>query len=838
MFKKLLSKILGSNRENELKKYYEIVAAINNKEEEIKKLTREDFLQITNNYRNFLKDYKEKEFPSEILINAFAMVREASLRTLGLRHFDVQLIGGLVLNDGKIAEMATGEGKTLAATTAAYLNALSGKGVHIVTVNDYLAKRDAEWMRPVYEYLGVSVGYLQNNFNNEERKAAYNCDITYGVNHEFGFDYLRDNMALSIAEQVQRGLNYAIVDEVDSILIDEARTPLIISGRAAQKTELYNRLNPIALRLKPEEDFTPDEKTKTLSLTEVGVAKAEKLLGIENLYDVKYIDVLHVLIQLLRAHHLFRKEKDYVVKDGEVIIVDEFTGRLMHGRRYSDGLHQAIEAKEHVRVREETQTIATITIQNYFRSYAKLAGMTGTAKTDEAEFIKIYNLMVVEIPTNKPVIRVDFPDVIYKNEEAKFRAVIREIQECFERGQPVLVGTVSIEKSEKLSLLLKKKGIPHHVLNAKYHEKEAEIISHAGEKKSVTIATNMAGRGVDIVIDDEVKQLGGLHIIGTSRHESRRIDNQLRGRAGRQGDPGSSRFYLSLDDDLLRLFGSDRLVALMNKLNIDENEPIEHSWVTKAVENAQKKVEENNFAIRKQLIEYDDVLNRQREYIYSERQKLLTHEDCKDIVVGWIEDLVDRLVDDACPKKTINEENLSVLKESFQEIVKIDEEVFDNCKDVSDLKAKLKSFLKEKYDIRESELGSELLRTLEKYISLRVIDEKWMEYLQDNDSLREGIGLRAYGQKDPLVEYKIEASKLFQETVTLIKKDTLKFLFNVVVEKREDLAEKQQNVQTKTNINGANNNQRNTKKKKIGRNDPCPCGSGKKYKHCCGRNEK
>ncbi|PMP86895.1 MAG: preprotein translocase subunit SecA [Thermodesulfobium narugense] len=837
MFNKLLSKILGSSKENELKKYYEIVAAINNKEEEIKKLTREDFLQITNNYREALKEYKEKDFPNEILINSFAMVREASLRTLGLRHFDVQLIGGLVLNDGKIAEMATGEGKTLAATTAAYLNALSGKGVHIVTVNDYLAKRDAEWMKPVYEYLGVSVGYLQNNFDNEKRKAAYNCDITYGVNHEFGFDYLRDNMALSVADQVQRGLNYAIVDEVDSILIDEARTPLIISGRAAQKTELYNRLNPIALRLKPEEDFTPDEKTKTLSLTEVGVAKAEKLLGIDNLFDVKYIDVLHVLTQLLRAHHLFKREKDYVVKDGEVIIVDEFTGRLMHGRRYSDGLHQAIEAKEHVRVREETQTIATITIQNYFRSYAKLAGMTGTAKTDEAEFIKIYNLMVVEIPTNKPVIRVDFPDVIYKNEEAKLRALIREIQECFERGQPVLVGTTSIEKSEKLSLLLKKKGIPHHVLNAKYHEKEAEIISHAGEKKSVTIATNMAGRGVDIVIDDEVRQLGGLHVIGTSRHESRRIDNQLRGRAGRQGDPGSSRFYLSLDDDLLRLFGSDRLVALMDKLNIDENEPIEHKWVTKAVENAQKKVEENNFAIRKQLIEYDDVLNRQREYIYSERQKLLTRDDCKDIIVGWIEQIVEKYVDESFPKKTINEEGLSVLKESLQEIIKLDDDAFDSCKDITELKSKLKLVLKEKYSLRESELGSELLRSLEKYIALRIIDEKWMEYLQDNDSLREGIGLRAYGQKDPLVEYKIEASKLFQETATLIKKDTLKFLFNVIVEKKEDLSDKKEAPQGKTNINNANNNQKNNKKKKIGRNDPCPCGSGKKYKHCCGRNE-
>ncbi|AEE14399.1 Protein translocase subunit secA [Thermodesulfobium narugense DSM 14796] len=837
MFNKLLSKILGSSKENELKKYYEIVAAINNKEEEIKKLSREDFLQITNNYREALKDLKEKDFPNEILINSFAMVREASLRTLGLRHFDVQLIGGLVLNDGKIAEMATGEGKTLAATTAAYLNALSGKGVHIVTVNDYLAKRDAEWMRPVYEYLGVSVGYLQNNFDNEQRKAAYNCDITYGVNHEFGFDYLRDNMALTVADQVQRGLNYAIVDEVDSVLIDEARTPLIISGRAAQKTELYNRLNPIALRLKPEEDFTPDEKTKTLSLTEVGVAKAEKLLGIDNLFDVKYIDVLHVLTQLLRAHHLFKREKDYVVKDGEVIIVDEFTGRLMHGRRYSDGLHQAIEAKEHVRVREETQTIATITIQNYFRSYAKLAGMTGTAKTDEAEFIKIYNLMVVEIPTNKPVIRVDFPDVIYKNEEAKLRALIKEIQECFERGQPVLVGTTSIEKSEKLSLLLKKKGIPHHVLNAKYHEKEAEIISHAGEKKSVTIATNMAGRGVDIVIDDEVRQLGGLHVIGTSRHESRRIDNQLRGRAGRQGDPGSSRFYLSLDDDLLRLFGSDRLVALMDKLNIDENEPIEHKWVTKAVENAQKKVEENNFSIRKQLIEYDDVLNRQREYIYSERQKLLTREDCKDIIVGWIEQIVDKYVDESFPKKTINDESLLALKESLQEIVKLDDDAFDNCKDLSELKNKLKLTLKEKYDLRESELGSELLRSLEKYIALRIIDEKWMEYLQDNDSLREGIGLRAYGQKDPLVEYKIEASKLFQETATLIKKDTLKFLFNVIVEKKEDLSAKKEVPQGKTNINNAKSNQKNNKKKKIGRNDPCPCGSGKKYKHCCGRNE-
>ena len=834
MFNKLLNKILGSSKENELKKYYEVVAAINSKEEEVKKLSREDFLQQTNNFREALKDFKGKEFPTDILLNAFAMTREAALRTLGLRHFDVQLIGGLVLNDGKVAEMGTGEGKTLAATSAAYLNALSGEGVHIITVNDYLAKRDAEWMRPVYEYLGVSVSYLQNNFDNEQRKAAYNCDITYGVNHEFGFDFLRDNMALSVLDQVQRGLNYAIVDEVDSVLIDEARTPLIISGRAAQKTELYNRLNPVALRMKSEEDFTPDEKTKTLSLTEEGVAKAEKLLGIENLFDVKNIDVLHVLTQLLRANFMFKKEKDYVVKDCEIIIVDEFTGRLMNGRRYSDGLHQAIEAKEHVRVKEETQTIATITIQNYFRAYKKLAGMTGTAKTDESELIKIYNLVVVVVPTNKPITRVDFPDVIYKNESAKLRSLINEIQECFERGQPILVGTTSIEKSEKLSLLLKKKGIPHHVLNAKYHEKEAEIISHAGEKKSVTIATNMAGRGVDIVLDDEVKQLGGLHVIGTSRHESRRIDNQLRGRSGRQGDPGSSRFYLSLDDDLLRMFGSDKLATLMDKLSIDENEPIEHSWVTKAVENAQKKVEENNFGIRKQLIEYDDVLNRQREYIYSERQKLLTREDCKDIIVGWIEQIVDKFVDDACPKKVINEENIELLRESLQEITKIDDEVFADCKDISELKSKLKSFLIEKYEIRESDLSPELLRSLEKYISLRIIDEKWMEHLQDNDSLREGIGLRAYGQKDPLVEYKIEASKLFQETATLIKKDTLKFLFNVIVEKKEDLNEKPKAPQTNTNVNVQGDN----KKKKIGRNDPCPCGSGKKYKHCCGRNEK
>lgn len=834
MFNKLLNKILGSSKENELKKYYEVVAAINSKEEEVKKLSREDFLQKTNSFREALKDFKGKELPTDILLNAFAMAREAALRTLGLRHFDVQLIGGLVLNDGKVAEMGTGEGKTLAATSAAYLNALSGEGVHIITVNDYLAKRDAEWMRPVYEYLGVSVAFLQNNFDNEQRKAAYNCDITYGVNHEFGFDFLRDNMALSVLDQVQRGLNYAIVDEVDSVLIDEARTPLIISGRAAQKTELYNRLNPVALRMKSEEDFTPDEKTKTLSLTEEGVAKAEKLLGIENLFDVKNIDVLHVLTQLLRANFMFKKEKDYVVKDGEIIIVDEFTGRLMNGRRYSDGLHQAIEAKEHVRVKEETQTIATITIQNYFRAYKKLAGMTGTAKTDESELIKIYNLVVVVVPTNKPIIRVDFPDVIYKNEAAKIRSLIKEIHECFERGQPVLVGTTSIEKSEQLSLHLKKKGIPHHVLNAKYHEKEAEIISHAGEKKSVTIATNMAGRGVDIVLDDEVKQLGGLHVIGTSRHESRRIDNQLRGRSGRQGDPGSSRFYLSLDDDLLRMFGSDKLATLMDKLSIDENEPIEHSWVTKAVENAQKKVEENNFGIRKQLIEYDDVLNRQREYIYAERQKLLTREDCKDIIVGWIEQIVDKFVDDCCPKKVINEENIALLKESLQEIIKIDDEVFIDCKDISELKSRLKSFLKEKYDIRESELSSELLRSLEKYISLRIIDEKWMEHLQDNDSLREGIGLRAYGQKDPLVEYKIEASKLFQETATLIKKDTLKFLFNVIVEKKEDLNEKPKAVQTKTNVNA----QGDGKKKKVGRNDPCPCGSGKKYKHCCGRNEK
>lgn len=834
MFNKLLNKILGSSKENELKKYYEVVAAINSKEEEVKKLSREDFLQKTNSFREALKDFKGKELPTDILLNAFAMAREAALRTLGLRHFDVQLIGGLVLNDGKVAEMGTGEGKTLAATSAAYLNALSGEGVHIITVNDYLAKRDAEWMRPVYEYLGVSVAFLQNNFDNEQRKAAYNCDITYGVNHEFGFDFLRDNMALSVLDQVQRGLNYAIVDEVDSVLIDEARTPLIISGRAAQKTELYNRLNPVALRMKSEEDFTPDEKTKTLSLTEEGVAKAEKLLGIENLFDVKNIDVLHVLSQLLRANFMFKKEKDYVVKDGEIIIVDEFTGRLMNGRRYSDGLHQAIEAKEHVRVKEETQTIATITIQNYFRAYKKLAGMTGTAKTDESELIKIYNLVVVVVPTNKPVTRVDFPDVVYKNEAAKIRSLINEIHECFERGQPILVGTTSIEKSEQLSMHLKKKGIPHHVLNAKYHEKEAEIISHAGEKKSVTIATNMAGRGVDIVLDDEVKQLGGLHVIGTSRHESRRIDNQLRGRSGRQGDPGSSRFYLSLDDDLLRMFGSDKLATLMDKLSIDENEPIEHSWVTKAVENAQKKVEENNFGIRKQLIEYDDVLNRQREYIYAERQKLLAREDCKDIIVGWIEQIVDKFVDDCCPKKVINEENIALLRESLQEIIKIDDEVFIDCKDISELKSRLKSFLKEKYDIRESELSSELLRSLEKYISLRIIDEKWMEHLQDNDSLREGIGLRAYGQKDPLVEYKIEASKLFQETATLIKKDTLKFLFNVIVEKKEDLNEKPKAVQTKTNVNA----QGDSKKKKVGRNDPCPCGSGKKYKHCCGRNEK
>ena len=898
-----LLKRLFDPTDKELQRLRELVVEINEYEPEISRLSDADLRAKTGEFRQRLENGATLD---DLLPEAFAVVREAAKRTLGMRHFDVQLMGGIVLHQGRIAEMKTGEGKTLVATLPIYLNALTGKGVHLVTVNDYLARRDAEWMGPIYKFLGMSVGVIVHGKDFAERRRAYAADITYGTNNEFGFDYLRDNMVRHRDHMVQRELNYAIIDEVDSILIDEARTPLIISGPAEQSTDHYYRFARLVPKLKRDVHYTVDEKARTVALTDEGVAKVEELLGIENLNDDANFHLNHYLIQALKAHTLFQRDRDYVVKDGQVIIVDEFTGRLMFGRRYSDGLHQAIEAKEGVKIERETQTLATITFQNYFRMYKKLAGMTGTAKTEEEEFRSIYGMDVVEIPTNKPMIRVDYPDLVYKTEAAKFRAVVEEIEECWRRGQPVLVGTVSIEKSERLSAMLKQRGIPHQVLNAKYHEKEAEIIAQAGKKGAVTIATNMAGRGTDIILGgnpefkareemrkrgysdeeiavaaepygsdaeltprlqearqlyrqiveemrkamaaehDEVVALGGLHIIGTERHESRRIDNQLRGRAGRQGDPGSSRFYVSLEDDLMRLFGSERISALMERLGWQDDQPIEHPQVSRAIENAQKKVEARNFELRKQVLQFDDVMNKQREVIYEQRRKVLLGENLRENIIEMLRRLVGEYLDTYCNEKVHADEwDLPALCERVQELanrhVAIAPEELESL-DRNAVRRKLEDAVIAAYEAREREIGPELMREVERHFLLRFIDMKWMEHLRAMDDLREGIGLRAYGQKNPLLEYQFEAYEMFQNMLRSVQEDTVNALFRVRVQvEASPQQEQREDLLSRAAYHGAGGQagQRTTPRRveaKVGRNDPCPCGSGKKYKKCCGAN--
>ena len=839
MFMKMFRKIFKSYNERYLRGLAPLVDKINLLESQMMKLSDAELQAKTWEFKDKIAKGASLD---ELLPEAFAVVRETSRRVLGMRPFDVQLVGGIVLHQGKIAEMKTGEGKTLVATMPVYLNALLGRGVHVVTVNDYLAKRDSEWMGKIYRFLGLSVGCIVHGLEDAERKEAYNADVTYGTNNEFGFDYLRDNMKFRLEDMVQRELYYAIVDEVDSILIDEARTPLIISGPSEKSTELYYRINRIIPRLKKDIHFNVDEKSNTVALTEEGVAKVEELLGVDNLYDPRHIDLVHHVNQALKAHYLFKRDVHYVVKAGKVVIVDEFTGRLMPGRRYSDGLHQALEAKEGVRIENENQTLATITFQNYFRMYDKLAGMTGTAETEAEEFAKIYNLDVIVIPTHKKMIRIDYPDCIYKTEKEKFRAVVNEIKELHKQGRPVLVGTVSIEKSERLSAMLKKEGIPHQVLNAKHHEKEAEIIARAGEKGAVTISTNMAGRGTDIVLGEGVAELGGLHVIGTERHESRRIDNQLRGRSGRQGDPGSSRFYLSLEDDLMRIFASDRIARVMDKVGMEEGVPIENRLVTRAIENAQKQVEAHNFSIRKQLLEFDDVMNHQREIIYRQRREALAGGNLKSVIQDMIQDIVGLMVAEYCNEELGPEDwDLDRLNTEFVQIFgfKPDLEVLQNGKSLEEFREDLIDQVLRRYDEREKELGEDLFRQLESFILLQNVDNHWKDHLLSMDHLKEGIGLRGYGQEDPLVAYKREAHELFDEMIQRIKVDTVRVLFHIQIEREDEVRElrKEQESQPMYYGGGEESPKRQPvkAKKKVGRNEPCPCGSGKKYKKCCGR---
>ena len=791
MLDSILKKIFGDPNEKELKQIKVIVDKINSLEKSMESLSSANLAAKTGEFKVRLQ---KGETLDDLLPEAFAVVREASRRVTGMRHFDVQMIGGIVLHRGKIAEMRTGEGKTLVATLPVYLNALTGKGVHVVTVNDYLAKRDSEDMGRIYKALGLSVGLIVHDMNPHERRAAYMADVTYGTNNEFGFDYLRDNMVVNVDQMVQRELNFCIVDEVDSILIDEARTPLIISGPGEKSTDLYRILAQVVSTMNEGEDYTVDEKTKQVAPTEVGIAKAEQMLGIKNLYDTEHgIDFSHQIMCALKAKALMHRDRDYVVKDGQVIIVDEFTGRLMFGRRFSEGLHQAIEAKEGVKVERESQTLATITFQNYFRMYNKLAGMTGTAKTEEQEFQKIYNLSVVVVPTNKPMIRTDAPDVIYKTKLAKYKAAVNEIEACHKSGRPVLVGTTSIAQSEELSAMLKRRGIAHNVLNAKYHEQEAEIISHAGQYGAVTIATNMAGRGTDIVLGEGVPELGGLHIIGTERHESRRIDNQLRGRCARQGDPGSSKFFLSLEDDLMRLFGSDNIAGIMDKLGMEDDEPIEHSLVTKSIENAQKKVEGRNFNIRKYVLEYDDVMNQQREVIYAQRKKILAKADLRENIMEMVEKVVDRTMAMFAPAEVYSEDW------DLQALIRYAEEFFAphgllNADELGNLsREELDEYLHkvadEHYKAREAAIGSDLMRELENLVMLKVVDNHWMEHLDSMDLLREGVGLRAYGQKDPLVEYKFEAYDMFEAMIGSIQDDVVRYIYHVNVVTEQQAAE-------------------------------------------------
>ncbi len=853
----LIQKIFGTHSENELKRIYPIVDQIEALDSQMQALSDEELRGKTKEFKQRLND---GETLDDILPEAYATVREAAYRSLGMKHYRVQLIGGIILHQGRIAEMRTGEGKTLVSTLPAYLNALSGKGVHIVTVNDYLARRDAEWMGKVHQFLGLTVGVVLNSMESEERRAAYDCDITYVTNNELGFDYLRDNMVIYKEQLVQRGLNFAVIDEVDSVLIDEARTPLIISGQSSKSTKLYEACDILARQLERGEasgefskinaimgedieetgDYIVNEKEKSVNLTEDGVKKVEKFFHIENLADPENLEIQHNIILALRAHNLMFRDQDYVVTpEGEVVIVDEFTGRIMPGRRYSDGLHQAIEAKEHVKVMRESKTLATITFQNLFNKYEKKSGMTGTALTEEKEFRDIYGMDVIEIPTNLPVQRKDLDDAVYKTKEEKYKAVVEAVKEAHATGQPVLVGTITIDVSELLSRMLKKEGIPHNVLNAKYHEQEAEIVADAGIHGAVTIATNMAGRGTDIKLDDESKAAGGLKIIGTERHESRRIDNQLRGRAGRQGDPGESRFYISLEDDLIRLFGSEKLMSVFNTLGVEDGEQIEHKMLSNAIEKAQKKIESNNYGIRKNLLEYDQVMNEQREIIYEERRRVLDGESMRDTVYNMITEYVENLVDRCVSPDVEPEEwDLTGLEVSLHDV--IPQLKFPTAKEIEDMQQKeLKHLLKEKavkaYEGKEAEFPEpEQIREMERVVLLKVIDAKWMDHIDDMDQLRQGIGLQAYGQRDPLVEYKMMGYDMFGEMTNAIAEMTIKTLFNIRVEQKVE----REQVAKVTGTNKDETAVRAPKKreeKKIYPNDPCPCGSGKKYKQCCGR---
>jgi len=842
MVMNFLTKIFGSKNERELKKLQPIVDHINSLEPTVQAM---DDAQLARQTLRFKERLAKGESLEDILPEAFATAREASVRALGMRHFDVQLIGGVVLHNGCIAEMKTGEGKTLVATLPAYLNALTGKGVHIITVNDYLARRDTEWMGKLYHFLGLSVGTIVHGLDDNERKTAYGSDITYGTNNEFGFDYLRDNMKFDRNSLVQPGLNYVIVDEVDSILIDEARTPLIISGPAEKSTHLYYQVNSIIPKLKRERDFTIDEKARSAVLTEEGVANAESILKVDNLYDPKHIELLHHINQAVKAHALFKRDVDYIVKNGEVIIVDEFTGRLMPGRRYSEGLHQALEAKENAKIENENQTLATVTFQNYFRMYNKLAGMTGTADTEAAEFKKIYQLDVSVIPTNQEMIRKDFSDVIYKTRREKYEAVMDEIVELNQRGQPVLVGTISIDVSEGLSKKLKKRGIQHEVLNAKNHEKEAEIISMAGQKEAVTISTNMAGRGTDIVLGEGVTDLGGLHILGTERHESRRIDNQLRGRSGRQGDPGSSRFYLSLEDDLLRIFGGERITGIMEKLGMEEGEPIEHGLISRAIENAQAKVEGHNFDIRKHLLEYDDVMNQQREVIYKQRREALDGKDLKETIQDIIFDRASEIAVLFADERALPEEwdfrgiDEAIFKQFNLRIGKPDEDTLDGFNNEG-LAQLIYDAAIATYHEKESLIGPDEFRNLERYILLQTVDQLWKDHLLSMDHLKEGIGLRGYAQQNPLIIYKKEGFEMFQDMISRVQEETLSILYRIQLAEPEDLNVLHKPEEPPMVFSGSDTAAPKRKPvtrsdKKVGRNAPCPCGSGKKYKKCCGQ---
>ena len=853
----LIEKIFGTHSENELKRIYPIVDRIDALEPEIQVLSDQELKDKTREFKQRLSD---GETLDDILPEAYAVVREAAKRSLGLRPYRVQLIGGIILHQGRIAEMRTGEGKTLVSTLPAYLNALSGKGVHIVTVNDYLAKRDAEWMGKVHEFLGLTVGVVLNGMENEERRAAYNCDITYVTNNELGFDYLRDNMVIYKEQLVQRGLNFAIIDEVDSVLIDEARTPLIISGQSGKSTKLYEACDILARQLERGEasgeftkmnaimgedieetgDYIVNEKEKNVNLTEDGVKKVEQFFHIENLADPENLEIQHNIILALRAHNLMHKDQDYVVTpDGEVVIVDEFTGRIMPGRRYSDGLHQAIEAKEHVQVRRESKTLATITFQNLFNKFEKKSGMTGTALTEEKEFRDIYGMDVVEIPTNKPVQRQDLDDAVYKTKAEKYRAVVDEVIRAHATGQPVLVGTITIEVSELLSKMLKKEGIKHNVLNAKYHEMEAEIVADAGLHGAVTIATNMAGRGTDIKLDEEARAAGGLKIIGTERHESRRIDNQLRGRSGRQGDPGESRFYISLEDDLMRLFGSEKLMSVFNTLGVEDGEQIEHKMLSSAIEKAQKKIESNNFGIRKNLLEYDQVMNEQREIIYGERRRVLDGESMRDTVYNMITEFVENTTDRfVSPDVDMEDADLGGLERTLHEVIpQLGFPTAEELKKTSqkELKHLLKEHAVKAYEAKEAEFPeAEQIREMERVILLKVIDAKWMDHIDDMDQLRQGIGLQAYGQRNPLVEYKMMGYDMFGEMTNAIAEMTIRTLFHIRVEQK---VEREQVAK----VTGTNKDEsavrapKRREEKKVYPNDPCPCGSGKKYKQCCGR---